>query len=224
MPADIDRFQGEGQDRSVFPGRPVARRKKVTALDHDMNVEATLAPFGILEIASALLTITFGTSRETSDFVVDCLEQWWEQRRGVYPHIRKLAINLDSGPQIASHRTQFLKRIVEFADRNRLEIELIYYPPYHSKYNPIERCWGVLEMHWNGTLLDTIEKALPWAETMTWKGVQPVVRLLERAHRTGVRLTKAALRPYRQRLCRRESLPKWSVTIHPQPPTTGCRG
>ncbi len=125
--------------------------------------------------ASALLTITFGTSRETSDFVVDCLEQWWDQRRAFYPHVRKLAIHLDCGPQIASNRTQFIKRMVEFADRNNLEIELIYYPPYHSKYNPIERCWGILEMHWNGTLLDTVEKALQWAKSMTWKGTQPGV-------------------------------------------------
>jgi len=61
--------------------------------------------FGIFEIGEALLTMSFGTSHETSDFVVDCLEQWWEQRRAAYPQIRKLAINLDSGPQIASGRT-----------------------------------------------------------------------------------------------------------------------
>ena len=189
-----------------------------------MNVEATLAPFGILEVASALLTITFGTSRETSDFVVDCLQQWWQQRRKSYPQIRKLAINLDNGPPIASGRTQFLKRLVEFADRYRLEIELIYYPPYHSKYNPIERCWGVLEMHWNGTLLDTTEKAVGWAETMTWKGGRPVVRLLDRVYRLGVRLTKAALRPYCEHVCRSASLPKWRVAIHPQPPTVRSDG
>jgi transposase len=63
--------------------------------------------------------------------------------------------------------------MVEFADRHQLSIRLVYYPPYHSKYNPIERCWGILEMHWNGTLLSTIEKALKWAETMTWKGLHP---------------------------------------------------
>lgn len=111
------------------------------------------------------------------------------------------------------------KRMVEFADQTNLEIELIYYPPYHGKYNPIERCWGVLEMHWNGTLLDTVEKTLGWAKTMTWKGTQPVVRLLDRVYQTGVRLTKAALKPYQQRLRRSEALPKWSVSIQPQPPT-----
>jgi transposase len=38
-----------------------------------------------------------------------------------------------------------MKRMIEFADKNNLEILLVYYPPYHSKYNPIERCWGILE-------------------------------------------------------------------------------
>jgi len=32
----------------------------------------------------------------------------------------------------------------------------VYYPPYHSKYNLIERCWGILENHWNGTLLNSV--------------------------------------------------------------------
>jgi Rhodopirellula transposase DDE domain len=113
-----------------------------------------------LEVTVAMLTITFGMSRETADFIVDCLELWWQERKTVYAHIRELVINLDNGPEIASHRTQFIKRLVEFADRHDLPIRLVYYPPYHSKYNPIERCWGVLERHWNGTLLNTIETAL----------------------------------------------------------------
>ena len=71
-----------------------------------------------------------------------------------YAHIRQLVINLDNGPQNSSTRTQFMKRMVEFAERNDFEFVLVYYPPYHSKYNPIERCWGALERHWNGTLLD----------------------------------------------------------------------
>jgi len=175
-----------------------------------------LIPFGILEVASALLTITFGTTRETSDFIVDCLELWWQDRRKIYPHIRELVINLDNGPEVASNRTQFIKRMVEFADRHQLSIRLVYYPPYHSKYNPIERCWGILEMHWNGSLLSTIEKALSWAGTMTWKGLHPVVRLLDEVYEKGTTLTKKAMKPYAQRLDRSKELPKWSVVIQPQ--------
>jgi hypothetical protein len=194
-----------------------SRGKEATkAHDHDTEVQAKLIPFGILEVMSAMLTITFGTARETSDFIVDCLELWWQDRREVYPHVRELVINLDNGPEVASNRTQFIKRMVEFADRHQLSIRLVYYPPYHSKYNPIERCWGILEMHWNGTLLSTIEKAVKWAETMTWKGLHPIVSLLDKVYEKGVTLTKKAMKPYEQRLDRSEQLPKWNVVIQPK--------
>ena len=51
-------------------------------------------------------------------------------------------IDLDGGAATRSDRTQFIKRMVELSDAINLRIRLIYYPPYHSKYNPIERCWA----------------------------------------------------------------------------------
>jgi hypothetical protein len=72
-----------------------------------------------------------------------------------------------------------MKRMIEFADKNNLEIVLAYYPPCHSKYNPVERCWGILENHWSATLLNTLAITLAWAKTMTWKGLSPMVKLLE---------------------------------------------
>ena len=62
---------------------------------------------------------------------------------------------------------------MEFARKYGLAVQLAYYPPYHSKYNPIERCWGILEMHWNGSLLDSVEAVLGFAGSMTWKGQAP---------------------------------------------------
>ena len=73
--------------------------------------------------------------------------------------------------------------MIDFADKNNLEIVLAYYPPYYSKYNPIERCWGILENHWRATLLNTIETTLEWAKTMTWKGISPVIKLVNRSGR-----------------------------------------
>ena len=108
-----------------------------------------------------------------------------------------------------------MNRLVAFSDRTRLTLELAYYPPYHSKYNRIERCWGILENHWNGALLSTIATTLEWAKTMTWRRVRPIVQLLDRVYRTGVKLTTAAFRPVAARLKRSETLPKWSLVIHP---------
>ncbi len=165
---------------------------------------------------SGTLTILFGTSRETSDFIADCLEQWWTTNQDRFGHLRELVINLDNGPNNSSFRTQFIKRMVEFADRHNLQIVLVYYPPYHSKYNPIERCWGILEEHWNGTLLNTVDTVLEWTRTMTWKGVCPIVTLLDQTYETGVRIAKQAFQKFEERLQRDESLPKYSVKIQPQ--------
>ena len=199
-----------------FSRRGMARGKTaVTAADHDMHPDAVLTPAGILEVDAHQLNVVFGTSRDTSDFVADCLELWWSRRRATHPRVRRLLIDLDNGPEIASSRTQFMKRLVQFSDRNQLTLELAYYPPYHSKYNRIERCWGILENHWNGTLLNSIETTLAWAKSMTWRGVAPFVLLLDRVYQTGVRLSQLAFRPIARRLHRSPSLPKWSLVIYP---------
>jgi len=190
----------------------------VDALDHDYEPEHKLVPFGILDVLAGSLTIIFGTSRETSDFIVDCLQQWWDENKERYTHITQIVINLDNGPELASRRTQFMSRIVQFAEQNGVEVVLVYYPPYHSKYNPIERCWGILEMHWNGALLDSIEAVCEWARTMTWKGIAPTVRLLERVYEKGVSLTRKVFETIERRLKRDERLPKYHVLIQPAIP------
>jgi hypothetical protein len=110
-------------------------RVKTVANDHDF-AENTLVPFGILLPMLAELFLFFSVSRFTSDFIVDCLEQWWENVRDRFAHIQTLVINQDNGPENHSRRTQFLKRMVEFAHKYHLNICLAYYPPYYSKYNP----------------------------------------------------------------------------------------
>lgn len=201
-----------------FSRRGESRGAKATeALDHDVEPEGQLVPFGILDVVSGLLTIVFGTSYETSDFIVDCLQKWWDDNKVRYAHIREFVINLDNGPDVSSHRTQFMKRMVEFAEHNNLEISLVYYHPYHRKYNPIERCWGILENHWNGTLLDSTETVLKWASTMTWKGISPIIQLLDKAYEKGLSIAKKAFRKIEERFHRDELLPKYRVRIQPTP-------
>ena len=92
------------------------------------------------------------------------------------PHT--IAVNADNGPENNSRRSQFMKRRVEFAVKHEVGISLIYYPPYHSKYNPIERVWGVLENHWRGQLLDSVEKVVGLAKSMKYNGKNPLVKLI----------------------------------------------
>ena len=137
--------------------------------------------------------------------------------RARFGKITKLVINLDNGPENHSRRTQFMHRLVAFAKRFKLHISLAYYPPYHSKYNPIERCWGILEQHWNGALLDSIETALRFAQTMTWKGVHPCVELVTTSYHNGGKLSKEAMAELETQFQRASPLGKWFVDIFPTP-------
>lgn len=169
----------------------------------------------MLVLATGTLMLIFGT-RETSDFWVDALKLWWQQVAPEYGHIRRLVIFLDNGPNNAGTRTQWLKRMIEFADWSGLEIRLVYYPPYHSKYNPIERCWSALEKKWGGTLLSSLQVILEQAKRMTWLGNHPVVECLEGDYPDGVRLGKKEMKPYEGRLERSKILPKYDITIKPK--------
>jgi Rhodopirellula transposase DDE domain len=127
----------------------------------------------------------------------------------------RLQINMDNGPERSGRRTQFLQRMVAFCDGIGKPIHLLYSPPYHSKYNPIERCWGILEWHWNGTKLVDVETMLEWAKSMTWKGIAPIVELSRKVYQKGVALSKRAMQAVEARLMRHSELPKWDILILP---------
>ena len=84
-------------------------------------------------------------------------------------------------------------------------------------YNPIERCFGWLEQHWGGSLLDSVETVLNFARTLTFKSHNPVVQLVETVYRSGVKLTKSAMAEIETRIKRLSSLEKWFVEILPKP-------
>jgi hypothetical protein len=184
--------------------------------DHDPPAKQKLTPFGILMVASGALMLAFG-SRETSDAWADGLEMWWRQFKVALGHVKRLVIYLGNGPKNSGRRTQFLKRMVEFADSTSREIRLVYYPPYHSKYNPIERCWSSLERKWNGVLLDRLKVVLQCALRMTWKGRHPTVRRLEGVYPDGVRLKAKEMKLIEARLERSTTLPKYDILIRPLP-------
>ena len=191
------------------------RLEPLKANDHDHKWSETLIPFGILNKAEEQLSIYFGKSSETSDFIVDCLSKWWENNQNNYLELEELVINLDNGISHRSNRTQFIKRIVSFSRQSQLRIRLIYYPPYHSKYNSIERCWGVLENYWNGAILDTVSTAINWASNMTWKGKHPTVDLIEDIYHKGITVPDSELKSFQEFWHPSENLPQWDVTIIP---------
>ena len=193
-------------------------RLATQAADHDFEPLAKVTPVGIFLPAYDELFISGVTSKVTSDCLIDRLVEWWEMVRPRFAQITTLVINLDNGPENHSRRTQFVYRMVDFAQQYGLHVSLAYYPPYHSKYNPIERCWGILENHWNGSLLDTVDSVIEFARTMTWKGKHPLVNLVTTPYASGVRRTKDAMEALETQITRLPGLEKWFVDIFPTAP------
>jgi hypothetical protein len=183
--------------------------------DHDFKAEGKFTPFGIFLPDYKDLTFYFTASKVTSDFIVDRLGQWWEEKRPLYPKVDTLLLDLDNGPENHSRRSQFIYRMVLFAQATQLKVVLVYYPPYHSKYNPIERCWGVLEVYWHGELLTSEAAMLGLAGNMTYAGKRPRVHRVNQTYSKGVVRSKEEMAILEARLIRLEGLPKWFVTITP---------
>lgn len=189
-------------------------RVEVEAADHDFGDKGSLTPFSILLPQHDALLISFAQSKITSDYIWDRVEAHWSEWKIKY-NPSTLLINQDNGPENNSRRTQFIKRAVDFANENDVTIRLAYYPPYHSKYNPVERTHGALEQYWNGMLLTDAETTIKIAENMTWKGKQPIVTLVTKIYDKGVKLTKKAMAGYEKLIARMPGLEDYFVDISP---------
>jgi len=189
-------------------------RGTVEAGDHDFGGTGNLTPFNILLPQHDELFISFAESKVTSDYIWDRIEELWPRFLEEYnPSV--LMLNQDNGPECSSRRTQFIKRAVDFSNKYQITVDLAYYPPYHSKYNSVERTHGALEQYWNGMLLTDPETAIEIAKNMKWQGKHPVVTRVSKIYELGVKLTKKAMASYEKAIKRMEGLENWFVKIIP---------
>lgn len=198
----IGNFSREGKNRLT-----------VEALDHDFG-DKYITPFGILDIKTGAINISIAHSKITADYIVDRLEETWISSGYAYVK-HKLVLSSDNGPENSSHRTQFIKRIVDFSIKYDVIIYLAYYPPYHSKYNPIERVWGRLEAYWNGSLLNTVEAVVGFARNMTYNKIHPVVTEIKNIYKTGIKLKIKVMKIYEKAIQRIGNIGKWYVIVDP---------
>lgn len=204
---DIGEYSRYGRSRGLVP---------VKAWDHDMRSKEKLIPGGILEPVSGRPFLFFTNSCKTSDFLADGLMLWWQERKQDLPEVKRLFINMDNGPECSGRRSQFLQRMVEFVDTTGLEVRLVYYPPYHSKYNAIERYWAGLEKSWNGYLLDSVSCVQNRAGNFVWRGLSATVKLIDAVYEKGVKVCGKEKVKLEQRLKRSDRLPLYDILVSPK--------
>ena len=95
-------------------------------------------------------------------------------------------------------------------------MRLVYYPPYHSKYNAIERYWAGLEKSWNGYLLNTVDTVVSRAGNFYWKEMRTIVSLVDAIYEKGVKICSREKKELEQRLMRSTDLSWWDISIQPK--------
>src|SRR3954454_7454657 len=206
-----------------FRGGTLWTRETIRVFDHDCVefAQGVVLPHGIYDLKLNRGYIHLGTSHETSEFACDCLEDWWERfGRAAYPAARSILLLCDGGGSNPADNDNGQAHLFR-ADMQRLvnalglEIRVAHYPPYASKYNPIEHrlfphltrvCRGVI-FHNVAVVAELMRKA------STRTGLSVVVEILDKVYETGRKVSQATKDAVN--LVRDTILPRWNYRILP---------
>lgn len=171
----------------LFRAGRLYTQKAKKALDHDFPSAATgvIYPHGCYDVGRNVGHLNLGTSHDTSRFACDSLGHWWQRYgRAAYPAARRLLVLCDGGGSNASNRYVFKYHLERLAIRVGLEIRIAHYPPYCSKYNPIEhRFFPHVTRACQGLLLCSVEVTRQaMAKASTQKGLTTTVDILDGAY------------------------------------------
>jgi hypothetical protein len=190
----------------------------VTTFDHDWPSLATgvAIPHGLYDLKRNHGFVTLGTSHDTSEFACDSLRWWWQTYgQHDYPDATSLLLLCDGGGSNRSNTYLFKLDLEKFAQETGLEVRVAHYPPYTSKYNPIEhRLFPHLTRVCQGVILQSVELVQElMAKAATRTGLRVAVQILDKVYQTGRQV--AADVKERMRIIRDDVLPNWNYRILP---------
>jgi hypothetical protein len=173
-----------------FRGGFLYTQERIHVNDHDFRsqAEGIAIPHGLYDLGLNRGYITIGVSRDTSEFACDCVRAYW-YTHGLqfYPHASSLLLLCDCGGSNNARYYVFKEQLQLLADELGIEIRIAHYPPYTSKYNPIEhRLFSHVARACKGLIfrsLDIVKEAMGRAHTKT--GLQVVASVLDKVYETG---------------------------------------
>lgn len=188
------------------------------AYDHDFKTfsDGTIVPHGIYDIGANTGYLTLGTSHDTAEFVCDNFVQVWQEHlQWKYPNTDTICILCDGGGSNACSHHVVKQSLMKLASTIGVNIIMLHYPPYCSKYNPIEHCmFGPISRSWSGAPLMSIENARNRAEaTTTKKGLSIIATINQRTYETKRPIKESYESEKSRRIVFDDELPKWNYLI-----------
>ena len=190
----------------------------VKVLDHDYEhlCEGKVIPHGIYDMQANKGYVTIGSSSETADFVVDNLLWWWlEYGIHQYPDAKNILLFCDAGGANSYRHHLFKHRLMGFAHETGLKVVVCHYPPYCSKWNPIEhRLFCHVHRAMSGVVFSDYEMVKQLIEnTSTDTGLSVIVRLNIKEYKTGVKVGKTEVD--QNRISYHCKIPELNYRIYP---------
>ena len=207
----LGNFKREGKALSNGP---------LKSLDHDFATfsDGQIVPHGIYDITKNVGYLTLGISHDTSRFVCDNIARVWENHlKWQYPDAHTLVILCDGGGSNSSSHRIVKQDLMDLANKLGIRLLIVHYPPYCSKFNPIEhRLFSQINRSWQGAPLMSLRNAADRAAmTTTKKGLKVHVHINSKAYE----IQRPIDESYQKRLAKQivfaQELGKWNYLIKP---------
>src|SRR5512135_3305157 len=190
----------------------------LATFDHDFPSAASgvVIPHGLYDVKRNDGHVNLGTSHDTGEFACDSIERWWTLRgRALYPRATSILLLCDGSGSNSASQYLFKEDVQRLVARLGIAIRVAHYPPYTSKYNPIEhRLFPHLTRACQGVIFESVElvKEL-MEEAKTSTGLRVTVEILDTVYQTG-RKYEVGFKE-NMKIVFDEILPKWNYRAIP---------
>jgi hypothetical protein len=204
---------------NLFREGKIYTTETIEVLDHDFPTwaEGVAVPHAIYDIARNEAYVSIGTSRDTSEFACDSIRHWWNNfGKRHYPNANSILMLMDGGGSNSSRHYLFKHDLQAVADEIGIEIRIAHFPPYTSKWNPIEhRVFPHITRSLQGAILKSHQLAKDLIEKTTTKtGLKVFACILNKVYETGRKV--AAEFKKSMRIVFDEFLRQWNYVAVPK--------
>lgn len=193
----MDTKKKEPLGRLYRPGK-VFCTQAIEVYDHtnDSLIEGTVVPHGIYDLKTGNACINIGTRHETAEFLCDSLKVWWENYgKATYPKAQEILIFCDAGGANSWRINVFKVELQKLCNTLNIKITICHYPPYASKWNPIEhRVFPHVNRAMEGVMLESHTQVQSLIEkTITKTGLKVTANIIKKTYNIGRVVAKKAL-------------------------------
>lgn len=191
----------------------------IAVFDHDWKslAEGVAIPHGLYDLRQNVGYVHIGISHDTAQFACDAIRHWWQEYgQQQYPTATSILLLCDGGGSNSARQYLFKQDLQALVNELGIEIRIAHYPPYTSKYNPIEhRLFPHLTRVCQGVIFQSIEMVRDlMAKAKTQTGLNVITTILDNVYQTGRKVTQEFKKT--MEIVFDEYLPQWNYTARPQ--------